>query len=480
MVWQRLPYCVSRNDPLGRYRCDVNGRRKCLFGWYGSYCLTYCVPSNDSLGHYICGANGQKSCLDYWYGTNCLIYCKPRNDSTGHFICNSTGHSICLPGWQGEQCTEKEISKATFITASTTVTGSTKGFQHQNTSSEVTSFLGSSSLRTNALSFRSTFAVVSFTSKDRVAQSTEVRKIAFVSSQVLDLASQTKQMSSSFEYLSQSISPNSKRAVSTATSGGILKTTEKQPILQPAETIRPMIRSVFHTFCTLSSLRPQMDMSSCQVSSSQPTPSRQQTPELKFTTTPSTVAESNYSYGNLNLSKQTETTKRTMTSALNSTLRQGVSQTADYLSLTASVVIATPLVGTIHTKRKALTSQAIGKTRAVKSHSAIASVLKEHSLAADVPTSVKRNPNKSPCTRELQTRETTRVPISPPPPSVQLASSTGSLCPDIDETTTKPEAIPVSSTILVEFCEKQERELVSNVKEITLLFFISRAFQARN
>lgn len=72
-----LTYCVSRNDSLGHYRCDVNGRRKCLFGWHGSYCLTYCVPSNDSLGHYICGSNGQKSCLDYWYGTNCLIYCKP-------------------------------------------------------------------------------------------------------------------------------------------------------------------------------------------------------------------------------------------------------------------------------------------------------------------------------------------------------------------------------------------------------------------
>ena len=219
-----LTYCVSRNDSLGHYRCDVNGRRKCLFGWHGSYCLTYC----DSLGHYICGSNGQKSCLDYWYGTNCLIYCKPRNDSTGHYICNSTGYSVCLLGWQGEQCTEKEISKATYITASTTICGSTKSFQHQKTSSKVTSLLGNFSLRTDALIFRSTFAVGPFASKDGGVQSTEMTKLALFSSQLFELASRNKQTTSSFQHLSQFSAPDSKTTVSTSTCGEILETTEKQ------------------------------------------------------------------------------------------------------------------------------------------------------------------------------------------------------------------------------------------------------------
>lgn len=457
-----LTYSVPRNDSLGHYNCDVNGRRKCLSGWHGSYCLTYCVPSNDSLGHYTCGSNGQNSCLDYWYGTNCLIYCKPRNDSSGHYICNTTGYSVCLPGWQGEQCTEKEISKATFTASSTIVSGSTRSFQHQKTSFKVTSLLGNFSLRTDALIFRSTFAVGPSASKDGGVQSTEITKLTLFSSQLFELASQNKQTTSSFQHLSQFSAADSKRAVSTSTSGEILKKTEKQLISQPKETTRPLKSLVFH------SLQPHMDMSSRQVSSLQPTPSSQQMSGLKFTLAPCT--ESNYIDDNLNWSiQQTERTRRTMTtSTLKSILHLSISQTANYRGITSSVQawisMATPLIGKSHTTRKCkeLSWQPVDMTR-VKSHLALASVLKEHSSPAGVPTLVERPPSESLCTTgEMNMRESTRVQISPSTPSLQLASSTGSLCPEVDRATAKPdEAMPVSSRILVEFREKQEKKLVS-------------------
>lgn len=72
-------------------------------------------------------------------------------------------------------------------------------------------------------------------------------------------------------------------------------------------------------------------------------------------------------------------------------------------------------------------------------------------------------------------RERTRVQISPSTLSLQLASSTGSLCPKVDEATAKPdEAMPFSSRILVEFRGKQEKKLVSCIiKAITELLFYS-------
>lgn len=392
---------------------------------------------------------------------------------TGHYICNSTGYSVCLLGWQGEQCTEKEISKTTYITASTTMSGSTKSFQHQKTSSKVTSLLGNFSLRTDALIFRSTFAVSPFASKDGGVQSTEITKLALFSSQLFELASRNTQTTFSFQHLSQFSAPDSKTAVSTSTPGKILKTTEKQLISQPKETTRPLNPSLFH------SLQPQMDISSRRVPYLQPTPSSQQITGLKFTPTPST--ESNYTDDNLNWSKrQTERTSKLMTtSTLKSILHLSISRTANCRSKTSSVQawisMATPLVGKTHSKSKELSSQPVDKTR-VKSHLALASVLKEQSSPALVPTLVERPQSEPLCTTgEMNMRERTRVQISPSTLSLQLASSTGSLCPKVDEATAKPdEAMPVSSRILVEFRGKQEKKLVSCIiKAITELLFYS-------
>lgn len=243
-------------------------------------------------------------------------------------------------------------------------------------------------------------------------------------------------------------------------SGEILKTTEKQLISKPKETTRPLNPSLFRT------LQPQMDISSRQVSYLQPTPSGQQITGLKFTPTPST--ESNYIDDHLNWSKrQTERTRRTMTtSTLKSILHLSISQTANCRSKTSSVQawisMATPLMGKTHTKSKELFSQPVDMTR-VKGHLALASVLKEHISPARVPTLVERPPSESLCTTgEMNMRKMTRVQISPSTLSLQLASSTGSLCPEIDEATAKPdEAMPVSSRILVEFRGKQEKKLVS-------------------
>ena len=124
-----------------------------------------------------------------------------------------------------------------------------------------------------------------------------------------------------------------------------------------------------------------MDMSSRQVSYLQPTPSSQQITWLKFTPTPST--ESNCIDDNLNWLKwQTERTRRTMTtSTLKSILHLSISQTANcrckMSSVQAWIWMATPLIGKTHSKSKELSSQPVDVTR-VKSHLALASVLKEH------------------------------------------------------------------------------------------------------
>lgn len=154
------------------------------------------------------------------------------------------------------------------------------------------------------------------------------------------------------------------------------------------------------------------------------------------------------------------------TSTLKSILHLSISQTANCRCKTSSVQawmwMATPLIGKTHSKSKELSSQPVDVTR-VKSHLALASVLKEHSSPARVPTLVERPPNESLCTTgEMNMRERTRVQISPSTLSLQLASSTGSLCPEDDEATAKPdEAMPVRSRILVEFRGKQEKKLVS-------------------
>ncbi|KAM3616616.1 uncharacterized protein V6R79_020896 [Siganus canaliculatus] len=77
----------------------------CNEHYYGEACSVYCRPRNDTLGHFTCDAEGRRRCQDGWVGE----YCTEPICAAGcseHGSCEAPGECECRQGWQGERCDE--------------------------------------------------------------------------------------------------------------------------------------------------------------------------------------------------------------------------------------------------------------------------------------------------------------------------------------------------------------------------------------
>ncbi|KAE8586909.1 hypothetical protein XENTR_v10021796 [Xenopus tropicalis] len=98
--WTLLPLTghVAQFDVKIRVKCDEN--------YYGSMCNKFCRPRNDFVGHYTCDSNGKKACMEGWMGAECKqAICKQGCDLL-HGGCTVPGECKCHYGWQGLYCSE--------------------------------------------------------------------------------------------------------------------------------------------------------------------------------------------------------------------------------------------------------------------------------------------------------------------------------------------------------------------------------------
>ena len=108
--------------------CDLN--------YYGNSCQKYCKEYDDSAnGHYRCERNGDRFCLNGWYNLpNCLQHCLPQNDDfKGHYNCSKNGTRLCHKNWTGMYCNinkNKAVSSFALV-SSQSLQGTTESLLSQ-------------------------------------------------------------------------------------------------------------------------------------------------------------------------------------------------------------------------------------------------------------------------------------------------------------------------------------------------------------
>ncbi|XP_032446657.1 delta-like protein C isoform X1 [Xiphophorus hellerii] len=96
--------CRPRSDDFGHYRCDAQGRRRCLEGWEGNYC-TEPICAGGCGGHRgVCEAPERCRCNVGWEGQRCDS-CK-RHPGCLHGTCQLPWECSCNEGWGGLYCNQ--------------------------------------------------------------------------------------------------------------------------------------------------------------------------------------------------------------------------------------------------------------------------------------------------------------------------------------------------------------------------------------
>ncbi|PAA83060.1 hypothetical protein BOX15_Mlig029697g1 [Macrostomum lignano] len=78
-------------------------RIRCPANHYGSSCHRLCVPRDDIVGHFTCDSQGRRVCMPGYTGSLCSKpVCSKNCSSNG--ICEGPNRCRCLPGWDGPDC----------------------------------------------------------------------------------------------------------------------------------------------------------------------------------------------------------------------------------------------------------------------------------------------------------------------------------------------------------------------------------------
>lgn len=95
-------FCRPRDDDFGHFRCDPEGRRRCLEGWSGQYCTEAICEGGCGGDRGSCASPGKCRCHEGWEGRRCER-CK-RHPGCRNGTCQQPWQCNCKEGWGGLYC----------------------------------------------------------------------------------------------------------------------------------------------------------------------------------------------------------------------------------------------------------------------------------------------------------------------------------------------------------------------------------------